>query len=93
MKRQYLVVLEKGENNYSAFSPDVLGCASTGRTFEETLSNMQDALEFHLEGMAQEGEPIPLPKGLNYHLTQVGEISPDDVIEHISVEVAEMALA
>ena len=50
MKRQYLVVLEKGENNYSAFSPDVLGCASTGRTFEETLSNMQDALEFHLEG-------------------------------------------
>ena len=48
---KYLVIIEKSENNYSAYSPDVLGCVTTAKTVEETLSMMKEALEFHFEGM------------------------------------------
>jgi len=60
MKR-YSVVVERGENNCSAYSPDVPGCVATGKTVEETLKNFTEALEFHLEGMRLEGLPIPEP--------------------------------
>ena len=60
MKR-YLVVVEGGQNgeNYGAYSPDVLGCVATGDTLQEVLNNMQEALEFHLEGMVLHGEQLP----------------------------------
>ncbi len=60
MKR-YLVVVEGGQNgeNFSAYSPDVPGCGSTGDTIEEVIENMYEALEFHLEGMARDGEDLP----------------------------------
>ena len=57
--RRYLIVIEKAGNNYSAYSPDVLGCATTGDTREETRRNMIEALEFHLEGLVEDGDPIP----------------------------------
>ena len=57
--RRYLIVIEKAGNNYSAYSPDVLGCATTGNTREETRRNMIEALEFHLEGLVEDGDPIP----------------------------------
>ena len=57
--RRYLIVIEKAGNNYSAYSPDVLGCATTGYTREETRRNMIEALEFHLEGLVEDGDPIP----------------------------------
>jgi predicted RNase H-like HicB family nuclease len=61
---QYLVIVEKAANNYSAFSPDVPGCAVTGKTIEKTLQLMKQALEFHLEAL----DNIPQPKGLSYHI-------------------------
>ncbi len=57
--RKYLIVIEKGSNNYSAYSPDVLGCITTGKTREETRRNMIEAIEFHLEGLVEDGDPIP----------------------------------
>lgn len=48
---RYLIVLEKSETGYSAYSPDLLGCVSTGQTPEETESNMREAIEFHIEGL------------------------------------------
>ncbi len=54
-----LVVLEKAPNNYSAYAPDVPGCIATGKTVEETLRLMQDALKAHMEWLAQDGDPMP----------------------------------
>ncbi len=59
---KYLIVLEKTNTGYSAYSPDLLGCVSTGRTSQETVTNMQEAIEFHIEGMKLEGLPIPIPQ-------------------------------
>ncbi len=60
MKR-YAVVIERGENNFSAYVPDLPGCISTGRSVEEIERNIREAIELHLEGMAEDGEPIPEP--------------------------------
>jgi predicted RNase H-like HicB family nuclease len=58
---KYLIVIEKTETGYSSYSPDLPGCVSTGRTPEETEQNMREAIEFHLEGLQLEGQPIPQP--------------------------------
>ncbi len=60
--REYLIVIEKTSTGFSAYSPDVPGCAATGRTEEEVRKNMADALEFHLEGLREDGLMIPLPQ-------------------------------
>jgi predicted RNase H-like HicB family nuclease len=66
---RYLIVIEKGLNSrgiesYSAFSPDVLGCATTGKTREEVERRMREALVFHLKGTLEDGDPIPEPHTL-----------------------------
>lgn len=58
---KYLVVIEKTQTGYSAYSPDVLGCVSTGATLEEVNENMQEAIEFHINGLIEEGLEIPQP--------------------------------
>ncbi len=62
--KKYAVVIEKGPNNYSAFVPDLPGCITTGRTLEEIEENIREAIELHLEGMREDGEPIPEPTTL-----------------------------
>jgi predicted RNase H-like HicB family nuclease len=59
--KKYLIVIEKTGTGYSAYSPDLDGCVATGRTREEVEREMQEAIAFHLEGLAQSGEPIPEP--------------------------------
>lgn len=59
--KKYLIVVEKTVSGYSAFSPDVPGCGTTGVTKEEVESNIQDAIAFHLEGLREEGFDIPEP--------------------------------
>jgi predicted RNase H-like HicB family nuclease len=54
-----VILIEKGERNYSAYAPDVPGCVATGKSVEEVTRHMQDALEFHFEGMLLDGEPLP----------------------------------
>jgi predicted RNase H-like HicB family nuclease len=58
---KYVVIVEKAEGNYSAYCPDLLGCVATGRTVEETVKRMKEAIKFHLEGLKREGLSIPKP--------------------------------
>lgn len=58
---KYLVVIEPTDTGFSAYSPDLPGCISTGATREEVERNMQEAIELHLEGLRQEGYPVPEP--------------------------------
>jgi predicted RNase H-like HicB family nuclease len=58
---RYLIVIEKANENFSAYSPDVDGCVAAGETREDTLNNMKEAIEFHLQGMKEDG--LPLPEG------------------------------
>lgn len=59
--KNYLIIIEKTSTGYSAYSPDLPGCVSTGATREEVERNMQEAIEFHLAGLREEGYPIPEP--------------------------------
>ena len=58
---EYLVIVEKAESNYSAYSPDLPGCVATGGTKEETLQRMREAIAMHLEGLREDGLPVPPP--------------------------------
>ncbi len=60
--KRYPVVIERTSTGFSAYSPDVLGCAATGETETETRQNFQDALRAHFEAMREVGEPIPEPQ-------------------------------
>lgn len=59
--KKYLIIVEKTSTGYSAFSPDVPGCGSTGETKEDVERNIQEAIAFHIEGLRQEGYDIPEP--------------------------------
>ena len=54
-----LVVIEEAGHNYSAYSPDLPGCVATGATREETEHNMYEAVQMHIEGLREDGLPIP----------------------------------
>lgn len=56
---RYAVIVEAGEVNFSAYSPDLPGCVATGATVATTLENMREAIKLHLEGMREDSEPIP----------------------------------
>lgn len=58
---QYTVVLEKGDSSYGAFVPDLPGCIAAGKTKDETVKLIKEAIEFHIEGLKEEGEIIPKP--------------------------------
>ncbi len=58
---RYLVVIEPTGTGFSAYSPGLPGCASTGATREECELTMREAIEFHLDGLREEGEAIPEP--------------------------------
>lgn len=58
---KFMIVVEKTETGYSAYSPDIPGCIATGETKEETEQNMYNAIEMHIEGLIEDGLPIPEP--------------------------------
>jgi predicted RNase H-like HicB family nuclease len=62
MMRRYLVVLQPTPTGYSAYSPDLLGCVTTGHTRQEAETNIREAVEFHLMGLRQEGLRVPEPR-------------------------------
>lgn len=61
---RYAIVIEKSERNYGAYVLDLPGCIATGATIEEVEHNMRGAIEMHLAGMREDGEPIPPPSSL-----------------------------
>ena len=58
---RYAVVIEKVDGNYSAYVPDLPGCIATGTTAEEAEAEIRNAIRFHIEGMREDGLPIPEP--------------------------------
>ena len=58
---RYLVVVEKGPESFGAYVPDLPGCVAVGDSKEEVLTLIREAIEFHLEGLKEEGQPIPAP--------------------------------
>jgi predicted RNase H-like HicB family nuclease len=58
---KYAIVIEKADSNYSAYVPDLPGCVATGATIKEAEKEIRAAIEFHIEGMKEDGEAIPTP--------------------------------
>ena len=58
---RYAIVIEKAEGNYSAYVPDLPGCVATGDTIETVEREIRDAIRFHIQGLQQEGLPVPQP--------------------------------
>ena len=58
---RYMVIFEKGENSYGAYVPDLPGCVAVGETRDEVRRLIREAIEFHLEGLCEDGSPVPPP--------------------------------
>lgn len=58
---QFTVIVERGPTSWGAYVPDLPGCVAAGETREEALQLIRDAIEFHLEGLKEQGEPLPEP--------------------------------
>jgi predicted RNase H-like HicB family nuclease len=59
---RYAIVIQKAESNYSAYVSDLPGCVASGASLEEVEAEMREAIEFYLEGMREDGVPIPTPQ-------------------------------
>ena len=57
----YLVVVEEGPKSFGAYVPDLPGCIAAGKSREEVLTLIREAIEFHIEGLKENGDPIPQP--------------------------------
>ena len=58
---EYVVIYEKGDSSYGAYVPDLPGCFAVGETLEETQTLIQEAIEFHIEGLQEDGDDVPQP--------------------------------
>ena len=65
---RYAIVVERAENNYSAYVPDLPGCVATGHTIEEIEREIREAIEFHIEGLIEDGLAIPQPESIVEYL-------------------------
>ncbi|HXR37597.1 MAG TPA: type II toxin-antitoxin system HicB family antitoxin [Terracidiphilus sp.] len=90
MTREYLVVYEKGPNNWSAFSPDVPGCGSVGDSLENTRANMREAIEVYLSETAKAGEPIPdaIAKSVDFEEFDPGHETKQYFVEWLPVSLS-----
>ena len=61
MTREYTVIYEHGDGNWSAYVPDLPGCIATAKTREQLEQQIREAIEFHIEGLMLHGEPVPEP--------------------------------
>jgi predicted RNase H-like HicB family nuclease len=74
--KRYLILIEGGPpSNYSAWSPDLPGCAATGDTLEAVEREMRAAIALHLEGLAEDGEPIPEPSGPGVYVERAAAVA------------------
>jgi predicted RNase H-like HicB family nuclease len=66
---EYLVIIEKTDRNYSAYLPDIPGCIATGDTKEDVLNRLKKALVMHVEGLREDGLPIPEPTSQSVYVS------------------------
>jgi predicted RNase H-like HicB family nuclease len=57
----YVVIIEKGTSSFGAYVPDLPGCVAVGETREEVMKLIREAIEFHIEGLKEDGLPVPVP--------------------------------
>ena len=74
MKLTYAVVFERAPNNYAAYAPELPGCISTGKDWNEMQWMIREAIEFHIEALIEDGDPVPEPTmsirdAMEYHLS------------------------
>jgi predicted RNase H-like HicB family nuclease len=84
MKQRFLVVYEHGKRNYGGFAPDIPGCITTGKTLPEIRRMMREALESHLEFMASDGDPMPVPVTTTFDFST--DDDPNGEVDHYVVE-------
>jgi predicted RNase H-like HicB family nuclease len=85
----YLIVIGRTSTGYSAHCPNVLGCAAVGKTVEQVVANMKKALEFHFEGMTEDGDPIPLPGGVNSYREVMKDLDLDQYfLAHVQINTS-----
>ncbi|MBT9131847.1 MAG: hypothetical protein DDT33_00348 [Firmicutes bacterium] len=65
---KYLVIFEKANDNYSAYSPDIPGCIATGGTRDEVEKNIREVISFHIEGLGKDGLPLPEPASFTEYI-------------------------
>ena len=65
---KYLVIFEKANSNYSAYSPDMPGCIATGKTRQEAEKNIKEAIAFHIEGLVKDGLTVPEPASFTEYI-------------------------
>ncbi len=88
----YLMVIGKTASGYSAHCPDVLGCAAVGKTVEDVMANMKAALEFHFEGMVEDGEPIPKSGGAASYRQVMKDLDVDHYfLGHVQIDTRRFA--
>jgi predicted RNase H-like HicB family nuclease len=63
---KYAVIVEVGETSFGAHVPDLPGCVAVAETKEEVLELIQEAIEFHIEGLREDGQPIPAPSSVEF---------------------------
>jgi predicted RNase H-like HicB family nuclease len=66
---RYAIIIEDAGRNYGAYVPDLLGCVATAATKAEVSANMREAIRFHIDGMREDGLPIPPPRTRIYYVT------------------------
>ena len=88
----YLVVIGRTSTGYSAHCPDVLGCAAVGRTVEAVVANMREALELHLEGIVEDGQPIPKAGGVDsYREVMKDQDVGEYLLSHVQIDTNRFA--
>ncbi len=88
----YLIVIGKTSTGYSAHCPDVPGCASVGKTLGTIVANMKKAIELHLEGLAEDGDPIPKAGGVNSYRKAMKDLDMDGYfLAHVQIDTNRFA--
>lgn len=70
---EYLVVIERGPSSFGAYVPDLPGCVAVGETRQEVEALIREAIEFHIEGLREEGQPLPEPSSTS-QLVSVSDV-------------------
>ena len=89
----YLIVIGKTPSGYSAHCPDIPGCAAVGKTVEEVVANMKDALQFHFEGMLEDGAAIPSSGGVDSYRELMKDLDFDRYfLAHVQIDTRRFAV-
>ena len=73
---KYLVVIETADSGFGAYVPDLPGCVAVGETRDDVMRLIQEAIEFHIEGLRDAGEPVPRPSSQSEFPTMASSYSP-----------------